>query len=163
MHFHERSTLPAGPAEVFAVMTDEAFLSARARHTGALDSTGEVTVAGNRTVVTSSRTVPTDRLPVAASKFLGGTAVVDQVETWEVPAADGSREGTFTLTVKGAPVELKARTRLSAEGSGSVHDIEGDLTVRVPLIGRSVEQAALPGLLDLVRAEVELARERLRS
>ena len=163
MHFHERSPLPAGPAEVFAVMTDESFLAARARHTGALEQSSTVTVVGARTVVTSSRTVPTDRLPRAATKFLGGTAVVDQVEEWEAAGPDGSRDGTFRLTVAGAPVELTARTRLSAEGTGSVHDIEGDLTVRVPLIGRTVEQAVLPGLLDLVRAEVELARERLRQ
>lgn len=163
MHFHERSPLPAGPAEVFAVMTDESFLAARAQHTGSVGHSGDVQVVAGQTVVTTSRTVSTDRLPSVASKFLGGTAVVEQVERWDAAEADGSRNGTFQLTVKGAPVELTARTRLSPEGTGSVHDIEGDLTVRVPLIGRSVEQAALPGLLDLVRAEVGLARERLRQ
>jgi hypothetical protein len=158
-NFSERSEFTAGPAEVWAVLVDPAFLVARAERSGALGHDESVTAEGGTTIVTSSRTVGTDRLPQAASRFLGTTAVVDQVERWAPADADGSRRGQLTLTIRSAPVELTATVVLTAVGTGSAYELTGSLTVRVPLLGGSVEKAALPGLLDLVRSEVELARE----
>ena len=161
--FSERSALPAAPAAVFTVLTDPAFLAARAEHTGAAEHTAAVTTEREETVITSARTVSTTGLPAAAARFLGGTAVVEQVERWGPAAADGSRDGSLTLTVRGAPVELRGRARLCGDGAtGSVHELSGTLTVRVPLLGGSVEQAALPGLVSLVRSEVDLARQWLQ-
>jgi hypothetical protein len=159
VQFSERSTFSAAPEAVFAVLTDPDFLRARAERSGAVDHEESVTADGAVTVVSTSRTVHTDVLPQAASRFLGQTAVVEQVERWEPAGADGSRRAALTLTVRSAPVELLAATTLAAEGPGSVHEMDGSLTVRVPLLGSSVEKAALPGLLQLVRSEVSLAQE----
>ncbi|NAZ75943.1 DUF2505 family protein [Kineococcus sp. T13] len=163
VQFAERTPLPAPPAQAFAVLVDPDFLAARAQRSGALEHTESVTTEGAVTVVSSTRTVPTTGLPQAASRFLGSTAVVEQVERWEPADADGSRRGSLRLTVRGAPVELLAAATLSAGEGGCVHELSGALTVQVPLFGGTVEKAALPGLLDLVRAEIGLARERLSA
>ncbi|WP_432513667.1 DUF2505 domain-containing protein [Kineococcus sp. SYSU DK001] len=159
VQFSERAQLPADPATVFGVLVDPEFLRARARRSEAVDHTESVTADGDVTVVSSSRTVRTDVLPAAAARFLGATAVVEQVERWEPAAADGGRRGRLTLTVRSAPVELVATALLTPEGTGTQHALDGSLTVRVPLLGAQVERAALPGLLQLIRSEVDLARE----
>jgi hypothetical protein len=157
--FSERSEFSAAPGDVWAVLVDPRFLVARAERSGALGHEESVTEDGGTTVVTTSRTVGTDRLPQAASRFLGATAVVEQVERWAPAEADGSRSGRLTLTIRSAPVELTAKAVLAPSGTGTVHELTGSLSVRVPLLGGSVEKAALPGLLDLMRSEVELARQ----
>ncbi|MCI2239764.1 DUF2505 domain-containing protein [Paenibacillus sp. TRM 82003] len=159
--FSERSPLPGPPAAVFALLTDPGFLAERAVRSGAVEHTEEVGTEGSATVVRSTRTVGTAGLPRVAAGYLGATAVVEQVERWEAAGPDGSRSGSLELTVRGAPVRLEARARLQPAGDGCEHELTGALSVDVPLFGGSVEQAALPGLLDLVRAEVQLARERL--
>ncbi|WP_337062435.1 DUF2505 domain-containing protein [Kineococcus sp. G2] len=160
--FTERSPLPGPPEAVFALLTDPGFLAERAVRSGAVEHTEEVGTEGGATVVRSTRTVGTAGLPRVAAGYLGATAVVEQVERWGAADPDGSRDGSLELTVRGAPVRLEARARLRpAAEDGCEHELTGALSVDVPLFGASVEQAALPGLLDLVRAEVQLARERL--
>ena len=159
--FSERSPLPAPPAAVFALMTDPAFLAERAARSGAVEHAEAVSSEDGTTVVRSSRTVSTSGLPRVAAGYLGATAVVEQVERWGAQAPDGSREGSLELTVRGAPVRMRASAHLRPAGGGCEHELTGTLEVQVPLFGGSVEQAALPGLLDLVRSEVQLARERL--
>jgi len=163
VQFAERSQFDVDPARVFTVLTDPAFLAARAERSGALAHEETVVTEGPATVVSSARTVSTAELPAAASKFLGASAVVEQVERWAPPAADGSRRGELRLTIRSAPVELLATAVLTPQGAGSTHDLSGSLTVKVPLFGGSVEKAALPGLLQLIRSEVELAREWTRG
>ncbi|MEW1958452.1 DUF2505 domain-containing protein [Kineococcus sp. NPDC059986] len=157
--FSEQTRFTAPPAAVHAVLVDPAFLRARAERSGALEHTEAVTADGDVLVVTSSRTVSTDVLPAAAARFLGGTAVVEQVERWEPAATDGSRRSHLTLAIKNAPVTLTASSVLAPDGAGSVHTMDGALDVRVPLLGGQVERAALPGLLQLVRSESALAQE----
>lgn len=159
VQFAERSEFTTSPAEVFAILTDPAFLVARAARSNALAHTESVTLEGDVTVVSTTRTVSTDVLPPAAGKFLGTTAVVEQVERWEPADSDGGRRARLTLTIRSAPVELSAATTLVPHGTGSLHTLQGSLTVRVPLLGGTVEKAALPGLLQLIRSETELARE----
>ena len=87
------TTLPHGVDSVTAVFTNEDFQ----RHTseyvgGSLESfTVDGDVAGAFST-TSVRTLPTTRLPEIARKFVGDTLKVTQVENWDAPAADGSRQ-----------------------------------------------------------------------
>ncbi|GAB3233719.1 hypothetical protein GCM10027586_15170 [Kineococcus gypseus] len=159
--FTERSSLPAPPEAALALLVDPDFLAERARISKAVEHEEDVRDEDGTTVVRSTRTVSTSVLPRVAAGFMGGTAVVEQVERWAPAAADGTREGTLELTVRGAPVRLQATSRLSPVEGGCEFELSGTLTVQVPFIGGGVEQAVLPGLLQLVRSEVQLARERL--
>jgi hypothetical protein len=51
----------------------------------------------------------------------------------------------------------------SAGGSGSVRRLDGELKVRVPLVGARVEQALVSGLREHAAAEQDLIGQRLRD
>src|SRR6476659_6500885 len=92
------TTLPHPVDSVAAVLVNEDFQ----RHVsqlvgGELESfkvDGDVAGAFS---TTSVRTLPTTRLPEIARKFVGDSLTVTQLETWEAPAADGSRQSNISL------------------------------------------------------------------
>ena len=94
---------------------------------------------------------PDQRQTRAARRFTGATAVVEQVETWGAPDAEGNRRGSVSLTVRGAPVALQADTELATVRTGTRYRLAGTLDVRVPLFGGTVERALAPLLTGLVR------------
>ncbi|MGH9207805.1 MAG: DUF2505 family protein, partial [Acidimicrobiales bacterium] len=51
---------------------------------------------------------------------------------------------------------------LTADGSGSVRRIDGELVVAVPAIGRMAERRIVPGLLRRLDIEAEALDDRLR-
>jgi hypothetical protein len=61
-----------------------------------------------------------------------------------------------TMTVLGQPVNFKGEIRLSPGGRGSVVDVRGDLKVAVPLLGRKLEQAAVPAVMAAYRTQQEV-------
>ncbi|WP_369056554.1 DUF2505 domain-containing protein [Kineococcus terrestris] len=162
MQVREDTRFDAAPDAVFAVLTDPGLARERAAASGALSSSVEVEESDGQVVVRTSRTVPTDQLPDAARRFVGETAVLEQEERWGPPAADGARTGALRLTVRGAPVALRADLSLRPVPGGTQHEVDGELRVDVPFLGRAVERAVAPVVTSLVRAEAEAAAERLR-
>ena len=71
---------------------------------------------------TTVRTIPTTRMPDIARKFVGESLKVTQLEAWEAPAADGSRQSNISLKVSGAPAgreRCPASRRPTAAAPGS--------------------------------------------
>lgn len=139
------TTLPHSVDRVAAVFVNEDFQ----RHTselvgGTLESfTIDGDVAGAFST-TSVRTLPTTRLPEIARKFVGERLTVTQLETWEAPAADGSRTSSISLKIAGAPLDVSAVQKLVTEGSGTRIDLEGSVTSSVPFLGGKIADAAEP-------------------
>ena len=114
------TTLPHSVDSVAAVLVNEDFQ----RHVsqlvgGTLESfsvDGDVAGAFS---ATSVRTLPTTRLPEIARKFVGEHLKVTQVESWDAPAADGSRQSNISLKIAGAPVDVNAVQRLVSDYCGS--------------------------------------------
>ena len=78
-------------------------------------------------------------VPGFLEKFLPKDGRVVQTDEWA--AADGgSRQGTWRVEIPGAPAKLGGTMRLEETASGSRYTIEGDVTVRVPLIGGRAER-----------------------
>ena len=98
------TTLPHTVDSVAAVLVNEDFQ----RHVselvgGTLESfTVDGDIAGAFST-TSVRTLPTTRLPEIARKFVGETLKVTQVENWDAPAADGSRQSNISLKICRCP------------------------------------------------------------
>lgn len=160
MRLTEDVRYPASPAEVARMLADPGFVDARDAATRPVSHSAEVEgSAEGAFVVRSTRTMPTDDFPAAARKFVGDTVDMRQVDTWEAPAADGSRTGRTVLEVVGAPLVLKAVVRLLPDGpDGCRETMEGDLKASVPLIGGSLEKAAEPALRAAIRSEEAVAR-----
>lgn len=142
---------PGDPQRVAQLLADPAVLDRLLTASDALSH--EVDVQGGpegRFVVTIERVLPTDELPEMARRFVGASMRLRQVDTWEAPAADGSRTGTTELQVPGAPVTATATTGLRPVRTGVVpgrgvhteHSVSGTLTAAVPLLGGKIERVA---------------------
>ncbi|WP_426998657.1 DUF2505 domain-containing protein [Pseudarthrobacter sp. N5] len=158
------TTLPHSVESVAAVLINEDFQ----RHTsevvgGTLESfavTGDVAGAFS---TTSVRTLPTTRLPEIARKFVGESLTVTQVENWDAPAADGSRQSKISLTIAGAPIDVAAEQRLVAEGSSTRMELAGTVTSSVPFLGSKIAQAAEPMVGKALNIQSQQAQAWLES
>ncbi|MCC9198036.1 DUF2505 domain-containing protein [Arthrobacter sp. zg-Y820] len=145
MALNASTTLPHDVRTVTDTFASEDFLRSISEHVGgALVS---VSVDGDTTgpfVLTAVRTLPTDRLPDIAKKFVGASLTVTQTEKWAAPAADGSREASVDLSVGGVPLKVNATQRLVAVGGGTRVDVDGKVSSSIPFLGDKIAQQAEP-------------------
>jgi len=139
----------APPAEVYAIMTDQAYLEEVCVASDSLSY--HVSAAGATTQ--TSRTLPA---PESAARFTGPQLTINDEIVWAKASPDGSRSATVTMTVLGQPVTFKGGIRLSPGGRGSVVDVRGDLKVAIPLLGRKLEESAAPAVLAGYRTQQEV-------
>ena len=151
MQFTNRQEFPADPHAVHAMVSDEGFLAHAATQMGALDATVAATPA--RSVVEASV-----ESPIEVRAFVGPRITIIQNLTWAQPAGDGSRDGTLSIRVAGAPLTLTGTARLEPTASGSVITYAGELTVDVPLIGGRIESVAAPAILEALDAQGRVGR-----
>lgn len=160
MQLHETLTLPQSPTGTAAMYADEGYAAVRREALGASAAHAAVTgdPAGAFTVRTEL-TLPTDGVPDMVRPFVGTSVTVSERQEWQAPQADGSRTGTMHLQVAGTPASLEARMELRPSGEGSVVEIRGELTARVPLLGSRLEKAAVPYVARVLRAEERAAAD----
>ena len=160
------TTVPHSVDRVTAVFVNEDFL----RHTselvgGTLESFalyGDPTGAFNTTTV---RTIPTTRMPDLARKFVGETLKVTQLEAWEAPAADGSRQSKISLNVSAARrwTCANAVQRLVSDGGSTRIELEGNVTSSVPFLGGKIADAAEPMVGKALNLQSQQAQAWLES
>lgn len=160
MKLSETLTIPASTAAAAAMYADPSYAEVRRATLGAssASSTAEGEVSGPF-VVRTELAMTTERVPDVARRFVGGTVTVREEQSWSAPAADGSRTGTMNLVVAGTPATFTADLSLSPQGEDSSRvQIDGDLTVKVPLLGGKLEKTAVPYVSKVLRAEERAAR-----
>ena len=136
----------ASPADVYAMMIDQGYLEEVCVASESISY--DVSVSGSTT--RSSRTLPS---PESAARFTGPQLTVVEEVAWSEPAPDGSRTGTMTMTITGQPVNLKGTLRLRPGGRGTTVDLNGELKVAIPLLGRKLEQSSAPAVLAGFRTQ----------
>jgi len=151
MQLNSRQEFPANPHEVYAMVTDEAFLRHASERMGSPDA--RVAASPTRTTVEASVDAPPEVRP-----FVGERLGIVQEVTWGEAAADGSRSGTFSITVPGAPVTFAGTVQLAPAASGSTVEYAGDLDVKIPLIGNRIEKEAAPAILEALDAQARVGR-----
>lgn len=154
MQISATANFAADPDRVYALQTDRAFLEQVCRAGGAVSY--EVEIDGNRTKLV--RSMPS---PDIARKIVGGTITVVESYVWGPAAADGSRTAELQVDVPGTPGHLNGTAEISPTGSGSQIHVSGDLVVRIPLVGKKLEQAAAPALTAGVEIQEKVARDYL--
>jgi hypothetical protein len=158
------TTLPHSVDSVAAVLVNEDFQRHISQLVGGnLESfsvDGDIAGAFN---TTSVRTLPTTRLPEIARKFVGEHLKVTQVENWEAPAADGSRQSNITLKIAGAPVDVTAVQRLVADAGGTRVELEGAVKSSVPFLGGKIAEAAEPMVAKALNLQAAQAQAWLES
>ena len=158
------TTLPHSVDSVTAVLVNEDFQRHISQLVGGnLESfsvDGDIAGAFN---TTSVRTLPTTRLPEIARKFVGEHLKVTQVENWEAPAADGSRQSNISLKIAGAPVDVTAVQRLVADAGGTRVELEGAVKSSVPFLGGKIAEAAEPMVAKALNLQAAQAQAWLES
>jgi hypothetical protein len=152
MDISSRLEFAAPPADVYAMMTDKAYLEEVCVASRSLSY--EASVDGN--VTRTSRGLPA---PESAARFTGPTLTVLDETTWGPGQPDGSRTGDVRISVQGQPVTMRATLRLTPGGSGSEITLSGELKVAIPLIGRKMEQAAAPAVLAGFRTQQQVGND----
>lgn len=156
MHLSYQHTYAASPDAVVELLTTPAFLVDVAEHAGATNP--QVRIEGDSTYMEMSLEAPKD-----VAKFVGTTIRVTQRLRWGSADADGVRRGTVDITVGGVPVNASAAAVLNPTGpDSSVGTYEGELTVRIPLVGKKVESKVAPSINDAFDGIERRAREWLQ-
>jgi hypothetical protein len=145
----------ATPDEVFAMLADEDFQNHKCLATGARRHSVSITEHDGRTIIATTRDLPSDRFPSFVKSMVGETLTVTETQDWGPPGAEGVRQGRLGVEIALAPVALHGTLSLTSGGQGCIETIEGDLKARIPLIGGRVEEAAAPAIRSAIRVESE--------
>lgn len=148
----------ATPHEVFAMLSDEIFQIRKCIATGALSHSVSISAKAERTVIVSSRDLPTTDFPAFVQSLVGATLAITETQDWGPADAEGARQGVITVDIAGAPIDLDGTLSLAPNGHGSVQTVQGDLRARIPLIGGKIEQAAAPAIESAINAEREIGQ-----
>jgi hypothetical protein len=155
-------TLPADPAAVLRLWLDPAFHQRRCEAAHAVHYEVNVDPVGATTApatVTTSRALPTDRLPDLVRSFVGQTLTLVERIDW----TDESSAAVH-VRVEGAPITLTGAYALGpAPEGGSRLAVRAEVKATVPIIGRKIEQMVLPVMQSALDADERLAREALTA
>lgn len=139
----------------------------RARYDAAGDRDLEILDCGpdgDDLLIHTRRTVDVEGLPGFATKVLKPTNTMEQVDVWDAPDADGARNGSFTIDVKGAPVRVSGTMRIEPTADGGTrHTVTGRFDVKVPLVGGKIASWAEGPAQQRLDAELAFHRSVLAS
>lgn len=140
--------------QVHAALSDESYWLARLAGSGAdlarLD-TMEISPDGRIDVVTT-QVLRSDRLPSVVSQFHRGDLEIRREETWG-PLHGPRADATVSGQVASAPVSLAGTAELTGEGDRCTLALHANVEVRVPLVGRKLENFIGNQLMELLIAE----------
>lgn len=146
---------PGDVEAVLAVLTSEDFAARKAERFG--DDSRIVrrdeTPDGGVTVVVS-RELPAG-VPGFLQRFLPKDGRVVETHVWG-PAQDGVRRGTWSADIAGAPASLGGTMSLTPTPSGCRHVIDGEVSVKIPLVGGKAESFIAEKVQELAAKEAQL-------
>jgi hypothetical protein len=153
VRFESTIDYPADVHTVAAMLADEEFVRRKVAASGALESSHDILREGDAFTVTTRRQMPTDQVPASFRSLVGQSLDVRLVEAWEAPQADGSRTGTLSLDIVGAPVRVTGRMSLHPAGEGTEQSFAGDVTASIPFFGKPIEKAATDAVDKVLAVE----------
>ncbi|MFV0285481.1 MAG: DUF2505 domain-containing protein [Demequina sp.] len=144
----------ASVEDVMSMLADESFAHVRGATGDAED--GDAVVSGTADGpfhVSIRRTMPSTTIPQEFRSFVGSSLTVKYTEAWQGPAEDG-RHATFSVEIMGAPGHASGRLSVTPDGDGSVFQVDGTVSVKVPLFGAMIAQAVSKAVLRGLEAEL---------
>ena len=137
---------------VFNHFIDPEFVKARAEDGGARNVQVTVEEKSGLTTITVKREIQSDA-PGALKKFVPEWSPSVQIETWKGQAG-GPYLGKATVEVKGVPVSMRSRMKLTAGQPGCcTMMIEVEAKSSVPLLGNKLAEFAAIAAKETLEAE----------
>lgn len=148
MRFHHVSYYDASPEEVRAMLTDPVFREKVCVRIKSPHHSVSVSGDEGQVVVTVDQTQAVRKIPSFATKLVGETVQILQVERWTSPLA-----ADLELTIPGKPGQLRGMIALDLAGDGTDQRVDGELKVSVPLVGGKLEKLIADLLTMFLKAE----------
>lgn len=149
----------ASPDAVSALFAEESFARARSDASGAdrADAIVDGTPATGFSV-SIRQSMPAASIPAEFRTFVGSALDVRYTEVWD-PATADARTGTFAVEIVGTPGHASGALRLDPDGDVTRFTVDGDVSVRVPLVGPMIERAIASAVVKALRDELATADE----
>ncbi|MCW2751967.1 MAG: hypothetical protein JWR83_3077 [Aeromicrobium sp.] len=161
MKLNEKFSYEGASVEaVYGLLANQAFRTESCVNQGATDYEVTVEAVGEGAKVTIVRTQDAD-MPDFVKKLTGSTVKVKQTEVWSGPDASGNRTADVKVSIIGQPAEMVGEATLSASGDGSEFELNGDVKVSIPFIGKKIEPEIAKAITASLREEVEYGMEKL--
>lgn len=144
---------PQSVDQVHRALTSEQYWRDRLVEVGGDGATfGHLTAGDGAVDVEVAQAIPAEHLPSIITKVRPGDLVITRTETWG-PLDGGRATGTFTARVEGVPAALSGALTLSADGDGSTVGLDGQVEVKLPLIGGKIESVIAEQVTELLENE----------
>ena len=102
--------------------------------------------------VVTTQVLRADRLPGIIHQFHRGDLYIRRAETWTGLSAD-TAEATVAGSIEHAPVTLNGEARLSPVDQRTALAFRATVEVRIPLVGRKIENFIGTQLMNLITHE----------
>lgn len=161
MKYSDNNHYPIPADKVLKAFTDPAFFERKYQAQGAEDIQQlRHEQTGNRFTITFSRTVEVEvNLPGFASKHVPERITLIQTDSWDLDA----RRGSLDIRFDGMPASVKCEMQLEDNGGSTLHALDFDIAVKVPLIGKKLEKLLADGLQKTFQRDSRIAAELLAS
>lgn len=158
MKFELEIRYPASFQKTQEMFQDEDFYTTRAETIGVGLENIDLICRAGRIQASSTAGVSSGEAPAKVRRFIPETMQVSIVEAWG-PAGAGSRPGSLSVSVSGVPVMVSATSNLIDEGECTIRKIAGEIRVKIPFVGKMIEEK-VAGQLGRASKFEESAAER---
>ena len=145
---------------VYRFVTDPERIKKRCEASGEKNVRIQVEESGGTLVITSTREIDSD-LPGFAKKLFSATNTIVERREWR--DAGDKKTCRSHIDVVGTPGKIDSNISISPSGSGCTYDIEFEVTAKVPLIRKKLEEFVAKTTMEGMREEHEFNQRELNA
>jgi hypothetical protein len=135
---------------VYRFVTDPENIKQRCEASGERNVRIQVEESGGTKIITSNREIDSD-LPGFAKKLFNATNTIVERREWR--DAGDKKTCKSHIDVVGTPGKIDSNITISPNGAGCKYDIEFEVTAKVPLIRKKLEEFIAKTTLEGMRDE----------
>ena len=143
---------------VYRFMTDPDAIRKRCEALGETNIRVHVDEAGGTKTLTITRDVERE-LPSFAKKLFNSTNTVTERLEWR--DSGGDKTCKSHVDIAGTPAKIDSNITIASKAEGCTYDIEFEVSVKVPLIRKKLEEFAAKATLESIRDQQEYNRRQL--
>lgn len=145
---------------VYRFVTDPENIKKRCEASGERNVRIEIEESGGTKIITSTREIDSD-LPGFAKKLFSSTNTIIECREWR--DAGDKKTCKSHIDVVGTPGKIDSNVTISPSGSGCTYDIEFEVTAKVPLIRRKLEEFIAKTTAEGMRDEHDYNKRALNA
>lgn len=145
---------------VYRFVTDPDVIKKRSEAMGERDIKIQIDDAGGTKTITSTRLIDSD-LPGFAKKLFSSTNTIIERREWR--DAGDKKTCKSHIDIIGTPGKIDSNITISPSGSGCTYDIEFEVSAKVPLIRKRLEEYVAKTTMEGMRDEHEYNQRQLNA